>query len=423
MTARSFMRGSWLAIAVIAGIIAAAGAAATPHLKYVVIVSRHGVRAPTWELTRLNEYSAQPWPDWGVPPGNLTPHGRVAIKLIGGYYHDWLTEERLFDERECRNAGQVFIWADKDQRTLETGRAFAESLALGCEIAVHSQPGSESDPLFSGAGASDPELALEAVRARIGADPQKLIADHQDALTALATILTGGQTVVNNFVESSREIGVAINGRSVALRGPFDTSSTMSENLLLEYTNGMQGADLGWGRLNKQNLLQVLELHGAYADLTRRTPYLARVRGSNLLAHILHSMEQAASGMAVPGSISRPGDNVLVLVGHDTNQSNLSGMLDLNWSLPGYQLNETPPGGALVFSLWDSGNGGLFVRAQYVAQSLDQMRNAVPLTAGELPERADVSIPACKAEQEESGCPWPAFTRALESAIDPNFTR
>ena len=81
-------------------------------------------------------------------------------------------------------------------------------------------------------------------------------------------------------------MGVALKGKSVELTGPFATGSTFSENLLLEYTNGMQGASLGWGRLTREKLERVLEIHAVYADLMRRTPYLARARGSNLLAHV-----------------------------------------------------------------------------------------------------------------------------------------
>ncbi len=137
------------------------------------------------------------------------------------------------------------------------------------------------------------------------------------------------------------------------LTGPFSAGSTFSENLLLEYANGFEGAELGWGRLTRENLLKVLSLHAVYADLMRRTPYLARARGSNLLdARAAFDGTGGNRQAASQGALGRPGDALLVLSGHDTNLSNLSGMLGLSWNLPGYQPDDTPPGGALIFSLW-----------------------------------------------------------------------
>jgi 4-phytase/acid phosphatase len=419
------MKGRWLFVTLVGATVAAAlFGAAPPQLRYAVIISRHGVRSPTWEASRLNEYSAEPWPNWGVPPGNLTSHGRELIKLIGGYYRDWFVAEHLTESSGCQSAGRIYIWADTDQRTMETGRAFAESLAPGCQTDIHSQSEREADSLFSGAGTADPQDALSSLRGRLGSNPQKLLADHQQALATLRHILTGGQHVSNDFFAGSQEVGASLKGNAVALNGPFDVSSTFSENLLLEYTNGMRGKDLGWGRLSKENLTQVLELHALYADLMRRTPYIARARGSNLLAHVLRSMEQAATGDTVPGSLGRPGDTVLIVSGHDTNQSNLSGMMDLSWTLPGYQPNETPPGGALIFTLWRvPGKTDLFVRTEFVAQSLDQMRDATPLSLRTPPLRTEVVIPACKTAQQLEGCPWDGFKRATTNAIDPHFTK
>jgi len=379
-----------------------ADAAAPPRLRYVVIVSRHGVRSPTWNAARLNQYSAQPWPDWGVAPGELTPRGRANVKLMGSYYRGWLLREHLFSSDGCGDERHVHIRSDAEQRTRETGRAFAESLMPGCEIAVDSRSDGK-DPLFSGAGKPDAALARKAVRDR------ELLADHLAAFDVLQFILTGGRTAPRTLTESPA--------------GPFATASSLSEDLLLEYTNGMQGSDLGWGRLTKENLIQVLELHKLYADLTRRTPYLARARGSNLLAHILRSLEQAESGERIPGALGNPGDAVLVLSGHDTNLSNLSGMLGLSWSLPGYQPDDTPPGGALIFSLWRGGDArGYSVRVQFVAQSPDQLRNLEPLTFEEPPLLQEISIPNCSGARAEEGCVWRTFKTIMEKAIDPRFT-
>ena len=88
-----------------------------------------------------------------------------------------------------------------------------------------------------------------------------------------------------------------------------------------------------------------MELHAFYADMMRRTEYVARARGSNLLEHVLLSLQQAESGKPVPGALGRPGDALLVLAGHDTNLSNLSGMLGLSWSLPVIRLTTHRPAG------------------------------------------------------------------------------
>jgi 4-phytase/acid phosphatase len=211
-------------------------------------------------------------------------------------------------------------------------------------------------------------------------------------------------------------------GGSLAdVTGPLNTASTLAESLLLEYTNGMNGSDLGWGRLNEANLRQVMALNTAYFDLTRRTPYSARVRGSNLLSHVLDSLRQAESGKPVPGALGNPGDAVLFVVGHDANLSNVSGMLGLSWLVPGYQRDDTPPGGALVFELWRTASGAYTVRTYYTVQSLEQMHQATPLSLSSPPERAPVFLPGCSSATEGFACDWPAFERSVATAIDPAF--
>src|ERR1035437_5565544 len=53
------------------------------RLKLIVILSRHGVRSPTWTQDHLDAYSASPWPKWSVPPGNLTSRGFELMKQFG----------------------------------------------------------------------------------------------------------------------------------------------------------------------------------------------------------------------------------------------------------------------------------------------------------------------------------------------------
>jgi 4-phytase/acid phosphatase len=396
------------------------------QLKYMVVISRHGVRSPTWTPERLNRYSAEPWTAFGVPPGHLTAHGRTLMKLFGGYYRAYMAAERLLQPAGCADARRVYVWADTDQRTRETGKALAEGLELECGVETHSLHDDEPDPLFdplaAGIAKADRNLALAAVMGRIGDHPQALDGVYGPAFQELQRILGRPRGAGPDPWHEPSAV-VAGSGKSlVDVTGPLRTASTLAENLLLEYTNGVNKA--GWGRLNESNLQKILVLHTAYADLVRRTRYLAQARGSNLLSHVLSSLDQAVAGKPVRGALGKPGDIALLIAGHDTNLSNLSGMLDLNWVLPGYQPNDPVPGGALVFELRrGAGESAYRVRAYYTAQSLSQMKNATPLTVEAPPLRAPLFIPGCGTPDTGYDCDWTEFRRIAAGAIVPAFVQ
>jgi len=408
------------------------------ELKFVVVLSRHGVRPPTWSAEQLNQYSTEAWPKWDVPPGYLTSHGRTLMKLFGAYDRAYLAKAGLLSPTGCADAGHVYIWTDTDERTIETGRALAAGMLPDCAVEVHSLPEGKTDPLFSpipaGVGNPDRALAATAVSGRIGGNPGALLGVYRPAFETMQQVLLGcklgpkcppeGKAVKQSLLELPASVGPAKGDRLAELRGPLSTASTLAEDFLLEYTNGMEGKELGWGRVNETNLMEMMSLHTAYADLLRRTTYIARVQASNLLSHIVKSMEQAVAGKAVPGALGKPGDHAIVIVGHDTNLSNVSGLLGLSWLIEGYQRDDTPPGGALVFELWRRpGNEEYTVRTYYMCQTLEQMRKALPLTLNSPPAKAVVFLPGCSTANEGMECGWRAFQRAVETAIDPAFVR
>jgi 4-phytase / acid phosphatase len=168
----------------------------------------------------------------------------------------------------------------------------------------------------------------------------------------------------------------------------------------------------------------MMSLHAVYADLLRQTPYIARAQASNPLSHILKTMEQAVGGRAVPGALGRPGDHVVVIVGHDTNISNIAGTLGLSWLIEGYQHDDTPPGGALVFELWRRPDREEYtVRTYYTSQTLKQMREALPVTLDSPPAKAPIFLPGCSTATEGLACGWEAFQHTVGAAIDPAFVK
>jgi 4-phytase/acid phosphatase len=407
--------------------LAQAAPARGEELRFVVVVTRHGVRPPTVGNDQLDPYSAEPWPQWDVPPGYLTAHGRVLMKLFGAYDRAQFARAGLLAPSGCADAARVYFWADTDERTIETGHALVEGMLPGCSVEVHSAPAGTHDPLFNPVSAgvvhADPDLAAAAVSGRVGGRPEALLDAYRPALDTIQQVLTAGKTVKQSLLELPVLPATAASGL-VEMRGPLATAASLAEDFLLEYTNGMVGPDLGWGRLTESNLRQIMALNTAYTDLTRRTPQIARTLASNLLSHVLKSFEQAVAGKPVRGAIGKAGDRLLVIVGHDGNLSNIQGTLNLSWLLPGYQPNDTPPGGALVFELWRQPAGGKYsVRTYYTAQTLDQMRRALLLTPDSPPAKATVFVPGCSTAKPASPCEWKAFQHTIETAIDPAFVK
>jgi 4-phytase/acid phosphatase len=401
------------------------------QLQLVVLISRHGVRSPTGKTEQMNRYAQKPWPTWSVPAGYLTEHGARLMTLFGIYDREMLAAEGLFKPAGCEDAAHIRIVADSDQRTRETGKALAAGLAPGCTIAVAALPEGTADPLFhpmaAGLGQPDKLLATAAVSGRIGANPQGLAEAYRPQLESLEEVLRGcklgaecaGAAAAQSLFDIPSSIAPGQGDHLVELRTPLGIASTMAENLLLEYTEGMETANVGWGRVDAHELRELLELHTANEDIAQRTGYIARVQSSNLLFHVLQSMEETVTAHPVKGALTQPGDRLLILVGHDTNLANIGGALGLSWLIDGRR-DDTPPGGSLVFELWKSrGTGESFVKTFYMAQTLEQMRNATPLSIENPPSRVPVFVPGCG--RADGSCTWKQFQETVQSATNSTF--
>ncbi|HVZ83821.1 MAG TPA: histidine-type phosphatase [Terracidiphilus sp.] len=398
-------------------------------LRYVVYLSRHGVRSPTGKAAQYNTYSTAPWPAWSVPPGNLTAHGFRLMQIFGAWDRTQLAEEGLLHAAGCADAPLVTIYADSDQRTRETGRALAMGLFPECSPPVHALPEGTPDQLFhpleSGAFTVDSAAVVAAISGRIGGDPNNLTAAYHtpleefDSLLAKCGCADSAAHKRSSILDIPARLTEGNREHPAELRGPLATASTLTENLLLEYTENMPAANVGWGCVDGRNLRSLIDLHTEAVDFAQRTPAIARMQASNLLDHILQSIEQASAEKPVKGALGKPADRLLMLIGHDTNISNVAGLLRLTWIADGRR-DDTPPGDALVFELWhSSATNDDSVRIYYTTQTLEQMRGETPLSAENPPVRVPVFLPSCS--RSDFSCSLSDFKRDLTQAIDPNF--
>ena len=363
---------------------------------------RHGVRPPTKSAQDLASLAERPWPseaDWGAPPGNLTPHGAAAVRLLGAAVISAYQKEGLFDP--SRPPGeQIFLWADSaDQRTRATAEAVAEGLRPAISVTAAMRPEGATDPLFDPLDGVQCQLEqAEAVKELAGA--RAIVQPKtQAALDRLQQIVAPHGCTGGAGVCLTGESRLTTNAVSIKLSGPVGTGSTLAENILLEYEAGLPLDRVGWGRVSPEDLDLILPAHERASNLTRRLPSVARARGARLAGLI--SLVLAQPGRRVsspfPGSRGvRPEDRLVLLIGHDTNLDNLAGIFGLNWKLPD-QPDATAPGTALSFELWrDPRTGGAFVRIKVYYQTPDDVRF---LRDGPL-RLAPVSSTACSATED-----------------------
>jgi len=393
------------------------------RLKLVVVLSRHGVRSPTWTVARLNGYSAKPWPTWPAAPGELTDHGYKLLEAFGQYDRAAFAEAGLFASTGCEAAASTYIWADTDQRTLASGHALAGGLSSGCPPQVRSLAAGENDPLFhpptDAVPATVAAAALTELQQRLAAQPvaadDPLLRSMQNLLNGCAATdpCTPNLAPQNTLFDAAT---AAVRGKGdhlVDIQGPLPLASTFSEDLLLEYAEGMPAANVGWGHVDEAELRRLIALHSRYFELLHRTPTLARLGSGPMLNTIARTLQQAIEGKPVPGALGPAGAKLVFLVGHDTNLAGITALLGAHWSLDG-RADDTSPGTELAFELWQSPTGDYSVRTVLRQQTLRQMRELQPLTSASPPATANL---------HPNGYSWAAFQALVSSVTSESSSR
>jgi len=394
-------------------------------LKFVLILSRHGVRPPTWTNARLDAYSVEPWPAWSVPPGYLTGHGFELMKRFGGYDRALLAQQGLLSAKGCEDAAQTYIWADTDERTVESGRALAEGLFPGCPMVVHGHDAGQNDPLFhprhdakehDAAAMTDVNATAKQLP---NAGQKELIEQMQNVL--LGCSATGACNPAHEPATMLQDVHALAtpdtSDRTAEQQKSLSLAASFSEDFLLEYLEGMPKAQVGWGHVDENQLRKFLELHTAHAALTHSIPSVARNEASNMLFHITRTLEQAVEQTPLTDAVGPAESKLVVLVGHDTNIAAVAALLGLHWTLDG-RADDTPPGAELQFELWQDHRGVWSVHIGVAMQTLHQMREMQDLTLAAPPARETLALQGGSLRQQT--CSWQDFRSIADSAIDRN---
>ena len=390
---------------------AAARANAPAHVRLTIVVMRHGVRAPTQDPQALARYAAQPWPQWPVAPGMLTAHGAAGMQALGARYRQrWLADGVLAPD--CA-AAQVVVIADSTPRNHASAAAFGEGLQPGCHAHYLALPTEQNNPLFHYAAGQDKsdDKDDDAVVAPLHPD-----AATRTRLRALQRVLSGcrgaacaaqapGQDAPR--LDDPQRLDDPAQAAKL-----LKTAGSLAENLMLEYAQGLPLAQVAWGRADANALQRLIGLHNSSFDHSKRALPAARAGGSNLLAHLLATLQAAAGQPPAVAPLAPADARALVLLGHDTNLAHLAGLFGIDPTVPG-QPDAYPPGGALVLELVRQ-DGQDFLDLRSVVPTLQALR-ANRFAGRGLRERR-WPLPGCGGRLR---CPLAIALPALQARLDP----
>jgi 4-phytase/acid phosphatase len=428
-------------------------------LKEIIIFGRHSIRAPTTSATPtnsqigLNQCAAESFPAFPVQPGYLTPNGKQAARLLGGYFHDYLVHEGLLSGNSISNLAHAYFRANIIERSYMTAARFGSGL-MQCEaIPVHTyQPDPDPlkcydpvfDPLLARVATVVPLRALTEVQGVFG-NGTNIARAYSGELSLISRVLyppgtkpllpPGTQPAINDLPASVDPTTLAITlstnqpvgtnhptwystGGVIGLGG-LDTIVNTADPFVMEYADGFATTNVGWGRLTPEELSQQTRINTLQLDICMRQPYLARVQSSDAASHILRTMSQAVTGTNLAGAFGDTNSQIHVIISSDYYVAGVAGLLNADWFLPGYEPDFCTPGGALVFELRQvRATEDYLVRVFYTAQTLDQLRNLSTLSLTNPPATMQLFIPGADLTATNLDISFAAFSDFLTDAID-----
>lgn len=354
-------------------------------VKKIVVLMRHGIRAPNQTMKKLNEWSNREWPVWSVPPGHLTGRGRELLKAFWQQYRfEEPFKSLLFGNNSCITRKDVFIHADISERTQASAAVFASAVAPECELPYFITTNKDLDPVYHpvrgavckssrGKAEDDVTTMVETSFKRLAEEYSDQLRFVNELLGPIPKVTCQGYGIGDTcqLIDLPARVNFTNSGRTINLRGAMGIKATLIQNWLLESAE-WPDRDPGWGLITPDRLAELLVARSAIFNILNRMDGYSRDRGSAILNDITGSLLSTHHDSKVNEA------KLVMYMGHDTNMAHISELLGLEWDLDGWAYNDIPPGSFLQFTLWEKTTGQDVVTAELIAQPLAVMRSVSP---------------------------------------------
>ena len=397
------------------------------QLEKVVMLSRHGIRAPLIGYgSALAESTPYTWPQWQTEGGHLTPKGAELETIFARWLDGWFDANGLIKGGECP-ADKVLVYTNSLPRTIDSGKSFVAGAFPNCEVPVHHlEEVGKMDNTFNPITRSATDDAFVA-RAAASVDDllgaggfaglnRQLAANY----AALETVLDFDNSVMCkekkqcDFAAQDNTLTFE-SGKEPKTGGALRNGTGAGDSFILQYYEGFPEKDVAWGRLQSpQSWQQVIDIKNRYNDVLFGTPVMAKEAATPLLTFIANALQDR--GYQHPLGKAAQEAKIVLLVGHDSNFGSLFPLLQVApYQLPG-QYEHTPISGKVAFEQWRDRDGKGWMKIEYLYQTGEQLRHATALDAKNPPQRVTLQIAGC-AIDAQGFCPLDDFHKAVERAL------
>lgn len=375
-------------------------------LEKVVILSRHGIRAPfVAHDSILAKSTPFTWPQWQTKGGYLTPKGARLEQLFADYLVDWLQDQQLLDRNQCPDQ-EILIYTNSLPRTIDSGQSFAKGAFNSCNLAVyHLEEIGKMDNTFNPITRSETnenflQQANQAVDALIGKGGFKQLNQKLSSnFTTLEQVLDYSESpscIENKQCTFSNQVNTLTfeQGKEPKTTGALRNGTGAVDSFMLQYYEGYPLQDVAWGRIKTAEQWQQLnQIKDTYNDVLFGTKVMAKQAATPLLTFIQNSFSD--HDYAHPLIKQAQQAKLVVLFGHDSNVGSIIPLLRIkDYQLP-QQYEKTPISGKIVFQQWKKPNGKSLMKIEYIYQTTEQLRNGSNLDATNPPQRVFLEMEDC----------------------------
>lgn len=386
------------------------------RLKRVVMLSRHGVRAPMPGSLDVNDLTTHDISKWSVEPYNLTHLGGLIETITGQFFRQVFEAEDLVPKDWSPEEGEVRVLANNTQRTIASARYFVTGLLptenVNVEVADDTAGNVFSEALTFISKAYLEQVESELMHRTNGLGAEWVYKDLADEILILENLLdfSNSEYAKKNNIEHipTDELEMILEAGSWPdVKGGLQIAAKAADALGLYQLEGKDELGTLFGKpLSEEENAAIMSIWDTYTSILFCMPSVA--------VNSAHPMlKELKKELTFPGRVFS------CLYGHDANILSVLTALKSDYvTLVGtVGSNQVPVGSKLIFAVWEGPDKKDYVSVSLVNMRASQIRNKDVLNLNILPDINIISFDGLKTNKDGAYRLEDILTR-FDEAID-----